>query len=167
LVNPSVSLLPIDSSGEIDWQKTYGGPESDRAYMIQLTSDGGYIMAGHTNSFGPGGSDAWIMKLYHDGTINWQKTYGGIDQDRAFSLQQIPEGGYVIAGETMSYGAGEYDFWILKLDSNGEIPNCDVITTSDAIVTETSIVGLLNIKCTIITTTSSIGFLPTDATIAV
>jgi uncharacterized delta-60 repeat protein len=114
-------VVKLDSAGEIDWQKTYGGSVDDIAYSIQQTSDGGFIAVGRTYSFGAGGNDFWVMKLDSAGEIDWQKTYGGSSTDSASSIQQTSDGGYIVAGVTYSYGAGPYDFWVMKLDGVGEI----------------------------------------------
>ena len=101
-------VLKLNPDGTVAWQKTYGGSQSDYAYSIQQTSDGGYIVAGGTVSFGAGGSDFWILKLDSDGSVAWQKTYGGLNDDYAQSIQQTSDGGYIVAGNTHSSGAGTY-----------------------------------------------------------
>ena len=130
-------ILKLDQTGTVSWQKTYGGSGDDDAYSIQQTTDGGYIVAGSTSSFGAGNYDMWILKLDQTGTVSWQKTYGGSGGDCAYSIQQTSDGGYIVAGYTTSFGAGNDDMWILKLDSNGNINNCDIIGTSTATVTNT------------------------------
>ena len=80
------------------WAKTYGGTGDDYADSIQQTSDGGYIVAGRTESYGAGNSDFWILKLETDGTVDWQKTYGGTGNDYPDSIQQTSDGGYIVAG---------------------------------------------------------------------
>jgi len=134
-------VLKLDSNGNVTWQKTYGGSGDDVASSIQQTTDGGYIVAGSTDSFGAGGSDAWVLKLGSNGNVTWQKTYGGSGDDVATSIQQTTDGGYIVAGSTDSFGAGgyDYDFWVLKLDSSGEISGCDTIKTSNAPVRNTSV----------------------------
>ncbi len=104
-----------------EWAKTYGGAGADSLSSMQPTADGGYIVAGSTTSFGAGGSDAWLMKLAADGSIVWQKTYGGIESDGARSVYPTLDGGFVMAGTTQSFGAGRNDLWVLKLDSNGNV----------------------------------------------
>ncbi len=101
--------------------KTYGGIAGDGAESIQITTDGGFIVAGSTSSFGAGGSDYWILKLNGDGTVEWQKTYGGNNHDLAYSIQETSDGGFIVAGETVSFGAEDTDGWILKLNGNGTI----------------------------------------------
>ncbi len=99
-------VIKLDASGNVQWQKTYGGRNLDEAKSIQQTSDGGYIVAGETWSFGAGGRDAWVIKLDAKGNVQWRKTYGGKYEDRAKSIQQTSDGGYIVAGETWSFGAG-------------------------------------------------------------
>src|SRR3990167_5906487 len=112
-------ILKLKPYGTVEWQKTYGGDSSDWANSIQQTSDGGYIVAGRTWSFGVGEEDVWVLKLWPDGTVEWQKTYGGGGSDEANSIRQTSEGGYIVAGETRSFGAGEKDIWVLKLGPGG------------------------------------------------
>ncbi|MDY6933453.1 MAG: carboxypeptidase-like regulatory domain-containing protein [Spirochaetota bacterium] len=103
----------------ITWAESYGGGDEDYAESIQQTSDGGYIVAGSTYSFGAGGSDFIVLKLDPNGVVEWQNTYGGSSDDAAESIQQTSDGGYIVAGYTESFGAGGQDFWVIKLDSNG------------------------------------------------
>jgi len=111
-------ILKLFSTGEIEWQKTYGG---SYANSVQQTIDGGYIVAGNTNSFGAGEGDFWVLKLFSNGDIEWQKAYGGSDADRAQSIQQTSDGGYIVAGKTLSFGAGGWDIWVLKFSPSGDI----------------------------------------------
>jgi hypothetical protein len=98
-------------------------------------------VAGQTYSFGAGGGDFWLLELNSDGTIAWQKTYGGSDEDRAYSVQQLTGGGYVVAGYTKSFGTGEEDLWVLDLDTNGEIPDCSAMGSSTISSHNTSVSG--------------------------
>jgi len=114
-------VIKLDARGDIIWDKTYGGNNSDEAYSIQQTKDGGYIVAGKTESKGAGKEDFWVIKLDKEGNIIWDKTYGGSGDDWAYSIQQTKDGGYIVAGWTDSKGAGDKDFWVIKLDKNGEL----------------------------------------------
>jgi uncharacterized delta-60 repeat protein len=114
-------LIKTDANGNIIWAKTYGGIGDNRAYSVQQTSDGGYIVAGRTNSFGGGGSDIFLVKTDANGNIIWAKTYGGTNWDYASSVQQTSDGGYIVAGYTQSFGAGWEDIFLVKTDANGNI----------------------------------------------
>ena len=122
--NDDAWVLKLDSDGNVQWQNTYGGPEWDGAESIQQTTEGGYIVAVRTSSFGAGGSDIWILKLDSGGGIDWQNTYGGNNAEFVGSIQQTTDGGYIVAGHTSSSGAGETDVWVLKLYADGQ-PNPD------------------------------------------
>ena len=103
-------------------QKAFGGNKYDGAYAIQQTTDGEYIVAGYTASFGNGyNNDVYVLKLTSDGSLAWQKTFGGSNDDEAYSVEITTDGGYIVAGYTKSFGAGYEDVYILKLDSNGEL----------------------------------------------
>ncbi len=114
LAKSDLWLVKTDSSGNEQWNKTYGGTGNDWANSVQQTPDNGYIIAGGTNSSGRGGYDFWLVKTDSAGNEQWDKTYGGIHDEDAFSIQQTSDGGYVVAGWTNSFGAGSYDFWLVK-----------------------------------------------------
>jgi len=133
-------ILKLSSDGDIDWQRTYGGSEWETDPSIQQTNGGGYIVADKTESFGVGDSDIWVLKLSSAGDIDWQRTYGGAGSDSASSIQQASDGGYIVAGYIISWGAGSRDFWVLKLSSDGDInPRCSFIRNSNAEVSDTDI----------------------------
>ncbi len=114
-------VLKLDVAGENVWQKTYGGDQNDYAESIQQTSDGGYIVAGVTESFGVGATDFWLIKLDSAGDIEWEKTYGGIANEYAHSIYQTTNGGYIVVGATQSFGEGELDILVLRLNPDGDI----------------------------------------------
>jgi hypothetical protein len=114
-----VWVLKLFSDGTEDWHHTSGGTGREYCRSVRQTSDGGYIMAGSTSSSGAGGDDAWVVKFTPSGTIDWQMTYGGVNADEGWDIQETSEGVYVLVGDTMSFGAGGYDIWALKLDSAG------------------------------------------------
>jgi len=112
-------LVKTDPDGNEQWNKTFGGPYDDFAYSVQQTPNGGYILAGQTISFGAGGYDFWLVKTDPDGNERWNKTFGGTYHDVARSIKQTSDGGYILAGHTISYGAGNGDFWLVKTDPDG------------------------------------------------
>lgn len=115
-----VSLIGTSSAVPVEeWNKTYGGASSDAISSIQKTSDGGYIMAGYTTSYGAGSNDVWLIKTDEYGTEHWNKTFGGASADWASSVQQTSDGGYILVGVTESYGNGRYDFWLIKINADG------------------------------------------------
>ena len=116
------SIVPtISEELYIEWDKTFGGSENDWAGSIIQTSDSGYSVAGYTESKGKGGSDFWIIKLDHQGSILWDKTFGGSEDDVAYSIIQNTDGGYAVAGYTSSKGEGKMVIWLIKLDHEGNM----------------------------------------------
>ncbi|MGA1864034.1 MAG: PQQ-binding-like beta-propeller repeat protein [bacterium] len=112
-------VIKLDSKGKKVWEETFGGKEIDNASCIQQTSDGGYIIAGSTQSFGAGKADAYVIKLDNKGEKVWEKTFGGKELDSAQSIQEISKGGYILAGTTYSLRSGKGDAYIVKLDEKG------------------------------------------------
>lgn len=114
-------VLKLNISGNLEWARTYGGPDYDSAYCIIQSSDGGYVVVGNTRSFGAGNWDILVIKLASNGAVTWARTFGGTGWDKAYSVTQTTDGGYAIAGWTLSYGAGSYDILVIKLDGNGAL----------------------------------------------
>ncbi len=124
-------VVKLSSTGSLQWQKCFGGLSNDQADSIQPTPDGGYIMAGSTQSTNGdvtgnhGIVDAWIVKLSATGNLEWQKTLGGTNQERVYSIQTTTDGGYIVAGYTNSINGdvtgnhGGYDAWVVKLSVTG------------------------------------------------
>lgn len=115
-----VYILKTDSMGVALWQKTFGGINIDQAYSIKETTDSGFVIAGYSNSFGQGGYDMYVIKTNRYGDTLWTKTYGGADWDFAYSIEQTADGGYIIAGGTYSYGNGNEDMYLVKINSIGD-----------------------------------------------
>ena len=118
--NIDVYLIKTDANGDTLWTETYGGASDDIGESVQQTTDGGYIIVGETSSYGVGDNDLYIIKTDIDGDTLWTKTYGGTLVEWGFSIQQTTDGGYIIAGETSSFGAGDIDIFILKTDADGD-----------------------------------------------
>jgi len=111
-------MVKTDRDGNVEWTKTYGGEKWDQASSLIETSDGGFALAGITNSYGSGDYDFWILKTDRAGNLLWNQTFGGSENDRANSLVESSDGEFVIAGRTKSFGAGENDdLWLIKTDS--------------------------------------------------
>jgi len=112
-------LVKTDSSGVMQWNQTYGGASAEYAFSVVQTVDGGYAIAGATLSFGAGADDFWLVKTDAAGSMQWNKTYGGTNDDTARSMILTSDGGYAIAGQTYSFGAGDVDFWLVKTNATG------------------------------------------------
>ncbi len=137
--NWDIILVKTDANGDVQWAKTYGGANDEYAYSVQQTSDGGYIVAGHTRSFGAGNWDIILVKTDANGDVQWAKTYGGSGDDIAYSVQQTSDGGYIVAGHTRSFGAGDWDIILVKTDANGNIGSCGIVQNVTPTVTTPSV----------------------------
>lgn len=131
-------ITKLSNTGNLQWQKSLGGTESDAAWSIQLSTDGGYVIAGLTtsnngdvsgnhNGLGPGDSDYWVVKLNSSGAIQWQKCYGGDRNEIAYFMHSTPDGGYVIAGSAesangdLTCNSGATDLWLIKINNTGAL----------------------------------------------
>jgi hypothetical protein len=114
--NTDVYIIKTDASGNEQWSQTFGGSSGESCSNIQQTSDGGYIIAGTTHSYGAGNTDVYTIKIDASGDTLWTKTIGGTDSDLGYSVQQTSDGGYIITGYTWSYGAGGADVWLIKTE---------------------------------------------------
>jgi len=115
-----VYLIKTDSVGDTAWTRTFGGPSDDFGRSVEQTADGGYIIAGHTWSFGAGLADVYLIKTDAAGDTAWTRTFGGSEWDFGHSVQQTADGGYIIAGYTYSFGAGNSDVYLIKTDGAGD-----------------------------------------------
>jgi hypothetical protein len=116
---PNFWLMKSNSAGDSIWSHLFGGSARDICRSVQQAADGGYILAGWTESFGAGEADFWLLKTDENGDSIWSRTYGGDLDDYCYSVAQTTNG-YVLAGYTESFGAGENDFWLVKTDANGD-----------------------------------------------
>lgn len=114
-------VVAVEPDGSVAWQRAYGGSGYETAYDVKETADGGFVVAGLTESFSNGGQDMWVFKLDAMGEVEWEKSYGGAGEEQAWSVDETGDGGYVIAGGTTSYGAGGSDLLVIRLDASGDI----------------------------------------------
>jgi hypothetical protein len=112
-----VWLIKTDENGNETWNKTFGGILDDAGFSVQQSTDGGYIIAGHTNSYGAGDHDVWLIKTDENGNETWNKTFGGILDDRGYYLQRGKDESYFVVGYTNSYGSGGADVWLIKVEA--------------------------------------------------
>ena len=132
-LNQEILLLKINSMGVLEWQKCIGGSLNDSGFSINIASNGDYLITGLTESsnndftYNQGQADFFIMRLNPNGTVLWQKTFGGSNFDFAQNVVETTEGGFVIGGTSASSNGdltannGNYDFWIVKINSAGVI----------------------------------------------
>ncbi len=116
-------LVRTESSGDTMWTRTYGdgGSGNERANCVTQTSDGAFVMAGYTDSYGSGGWDFYVVKVDGSGDTIWTRTYGGSGGEEAFSIEETSDNGLIIAGYTTSYGAGLQDFYVVRTDAAGSL----------------------------------------------
>ena len=118
-------LVKTDENGNEEWHQTYDGGDTDRAYSLVETPDGGYALAGDI-SYSDGDTDAgwseiWFVKTDENGNMQWDKKFGGWGTERSHAMVATSDGGYAIAGFTDSFGGGYYDYWLIKIDENGNL----------------------------------------------
>lgn len=118
--NSDIYIIKTDINGDTIWTRTYGGAGFDFGYSIKQTLDSGFIVTGYTTSFGAGGYDLILLKTDINGDLIWCKTYGGTLADEGTAVQQTPDGGYIIIGDTRSFSSGIGDIWLIKTDANGD-----------------------------------------------
>jgi len=138
--NGDVYVVKLDAHGNLQWTKTIGGPASETGFSLIQTSDGGYVIAGFTTSFGAGDEDVYVVKLDAHGNLQWTKTIGGKKEDVGFSLIQTSDGGYAIAGGTSSFGAGKWDVYVVKLNADSNLQWTKTIGAKNEIFTISSLI---------------------------
>lgn len=131
-------LLKTNNAGALTWRKTLGGPKDDYAYSMVKTYDGGYMLAGSTQSYGAGGSDFWILKTDQYGNMKGQTAIGGPGNETAYSVIETYNDMYVMAGKTNSYGNGSYDVWLVKTTSPDATTTTTIPTTTTTSTTTTT-----------------------------
>jgi hypothetical protein len=118
--NTDMFFVKTDSMGIPLKNKTFGGINIDKAQCIRQTNDKGFVLFGYTNSFGAGGYDLYLVKMDSLYNTEWEKTYGGTDWDFGNCIEQTADGGYILCGSTFSYGKGDEDYYLLKVNSAGD-----------------------------------------------
>ncbi len=113
-------LFKVDEQGKKILDKTFGGPNSEAGKDLDMTSDGGLIIVGNTQSWGNGKNDIWLIKTDGNARVEWSRTYGGNAEDKANKVRSTADGGFIVVGATQSFGAGDYDFWLIKTDGQGQ-----------------------------------------------
>jgi hypothetical protein len=116
-----VLLQRYDGAGTLLWTRTAGGASPDYGWDVQQTGDGGYVVAGDTDSYGAGNRDVLLQRYDSSGGLAWTRTAGGTSYDYAYAVQQTADAGYVVVGSTLSYGAGGYDVLLQKYDGAGSL----------------------------------------------
>ena len=117
--NGDIYILLMDPSGLKIWSRTLGGVGVDQGRKVVQAPDGGFVIAGFTNSTGNGGYDGYVAKIDVDGNLLWEHTYGAEGWDLLYSISNSPDGGFIAAGQTFSSGAGGGDAWAVKLNGEG------------------------------------------------
>lgn len=112
-------LMRTDPSGVLRWSRTFGGAEDDRCWDLLSTVEGGFVLVGETASSGRGARDCYLLETDADGNEQWAATFGGEKDDRCFAVAASSEGGYVVAGQSYSEGAGDRDVYVIGVDRDG------------------------------------------------
>lgn len=119
--NNDMFINKYDASGNLTWNKVWGGTNGEAGQSLIQTSDGGYAVAGETYSYGQGGSDAFLVKYDSAGTLSWNKAWGGASNEIDRKIIQTSDGGYAVSGQTASFGAGGGDIFLSKFDNSGTL----------------------------------------------
>jgi hypothetical protein len=113
-------LFRTNSDGNIIRTKTYGGKGDDIGHGVEVAADGGILLIGYSNSFGSGSNDVYLVRTDQQGDTLWTRTIGGNRDDRALTGQRMPDNGFVLVGYTQSYGAGDWDVYLIRTDAQGD-----------------------------------------------
>lgn len=116
-----ILVVRFDADGNFLWGKTVGGDSADWGYSLELTSDGGFVVAGYTQSFGAGSFDICLLKFTAAGNLTWARTVGGSAMDWGYSVVESSDNDYIIVGFTQSYGAGNNDVLMVSFSSTGSL----------------------------------------------
>ncbi len=113
-------LVKLNSADDIVWSKFYVGTTSDMAKDVIQTSDGGYMVVG-TLSNQPNNYEVFLIKTDASGDTLWTRTFGGINYEIGYAVKQLADDSYVVFGQTQSFGAGDLDCYLLKVDPAGNL----------------------------------------------
>jgi len=108
-------LIKTSGEGFVEWERTYGGTVGERALSVRQTVDGGYIMAGHSQSFGQGGNDIYIVKTDGSGNLEWQDVFGEYSDEIGECIRQVSDGNYVVTGHAENFGGAYHDAFLMKI----------------------------------------------------
>lgn len=140
--------VKLSGSGDIQWQRSLGGPGLDAGYAVNRTTDGNFLIVGTKNSAPEPGNDAWVVKVkYATGEVLWQKVFGGSATEIATEVRNHPAGGYLVLGKENSQGAGANDVFAMKLEPDGSIGSActmvrDTVKTANSAVLKVSSLSL-------------------------
>lgn len=129
-----IIIIKTDSLGDTIWTKTFGGSGGDHGTCVLQTIEGNYIVAGYTSTYGAGHADFLLIKLDEEGNLIWFETYGGINEDHAYSAVQTDDGCYLIAGATTSYGNGWFDAMVIKLKQDHDVAAIGFVFLPDTVL---------------------------------
>jgi hypothetical protein len=144
LMTRNCYFVKVDEEGSFEWDVEYGGRNVAAAYSVVQTHDNGFVLAGYKAPSVTGSRDCYLVKTDASGTALWENAYGGEFDDIVRSVVQTRDGGYALAGQTRSYGAGGWDFWLVRTDENGivsEFPS--IVLLALFIMAATLVVALL------------------------
>jgi hypothetical protein len=119
-VGEDVLLVRLDRQGNVLWSKLYGGEGDDNGWDLLETDEGGFIVVGFTDSMGAGGMDIYLIRMDALGELIWERTYGGPQDEYGWSMTRTVDGGYVLGGQTESFGEGQEDGYLVKVDPKGD-----------------------------------------------
>ncbi len=119
--NNDIVLMKLDNSYSVQWEKRIGGEGSETQYSVQQTDDNGFIITGYIKGYRTSNKDLLLIKTDPSGNTLWSKNFGGRETDEGHYIVQTDDGGYLITGNTSSYGLGKNNLWLLKTDENGTL----------------------------------------------
>ncbi|MCW4016935.1 MAG: hypothetical protein NWF06_11235, partial [Candidatus Bathyarchaeota archaeon] len=116
-----VWLVRTDADGNMLWNMTYGGVEDEQGNDLVETSDGGFAIVGYTETWVTGDDDAWLVKADASGNVQWNMSYGGVEDEQAEAIITTSDGGFIFTGTTETWSAGSRDLWLVKTDASGNV----------------------------------------------